>query len=59
MTTETGEFIENPVMQGDEVTIPRGTVVHSTHPRRYEYIITRQMSVTVRYAALATRWATA
>ncbi|SIC63555.1 Uncharacterised protein [Mycobacteroides abscessus subsp. abscessus] len=50
MTTETGGFIENPIEQGDEVTVPRGTVVHSTHPRRWEYIAPRRMTVTVRYA---------
>lgn len=50
MKTEVGEFIENPIGQGDEVTVPRGTVVHSTHPRRYEYLTTRRMTVTMRYA---------
>lgn len=50
MTTANGAFIENPIEQGDEVTIPCGTVVHSTHPRRFEYIMPRSMTVTVRYA---------
>lgn len=45
-----GDFIENPFAQGDEVVVPRGTVVHSTHPSRYEYVITRRQVVTVRYA---------
>lgn len=49
MTTD-GEFIENPFAQGDELVLPRGTVVHSTHPSRYEYTTTRRQVVTVRYA---------
>lgn len=50
MKTEIGEFIENPIVQGDEVIVPRGTVVHSTHPRRHEYVAMRRMTVTVCYA---------
>lgn len=48
--TSDGEFIENPFAQGDELVLPRGTAVHSTHPKRYEYVTTRRQTVTVRYA---------
>ncbi|MBS9535099.1 hypothetical protein KIH27_16040 [Mycobacterium sp. M1] len=49
MTTD-GRLIENPIPQGGEVALPRGTVVHSTHPSRYAYLTTRRQVVTVRYA---------
>lgn len=45
-----GALIENPFQQGDELTLPRGTAVRSTHPKRCEYLTTRRQTVTVRYA---------
>lgn len=48
--TADGALIENLFQQGDELTLPRGTAVHSTHPSRYEYLTTRRQTVIVRYA---------
>lgn len=45
-----GMLIENPFAQGDELNLPRGTAVRSTHPSRYAYTTTRRQTVTVRYA---------
>lgn len=38
-----------PFKAGEEVVIPKGTLVHSMHPNRKEYTTTRDYTITVNH----------